>query len=630
MQKLNYTKKVLAIILLLILQATTSAQNRNTTDSLKNITAETSHDTVKIQAYIQLSCEYENYDLDTALYYSDRALKKSLNINYKKGVADAYRQKGILAICFDDYNSADSLINIAISICREINYPEGIIKCFVALSETTYKKGEYRLTLEYLLNALKIAEDNNYKMLKSLVLGNLGLVYLEMGDYEKAIKYNLNILKIFEELNDKRQIANCNLNIGCFYIEIEELNKSMGFFNNALKSFIELNDKRQQSKCFTNIGIVYKKQKKYKEALLNFNKALEIDIINNDTYEISADYNHIGTIYSKFNKNIKANEYFAESLKIKTRLGDKIGMASCYLNIACVETKLKNYKIAEVYCIKSIELYKQNKVLNSQRKALEQLTKIYNLTGQYKKAFNTQNKAIAFKDSLFNIEKIRKITQLEEKYLTGILEKQNLKLKYENKIQQSKIYNHKKTHKIYFTGLFLSLFAVSIILIQYKKKNNAYKFLVKKNINLLNKEKELKDIKEQKIVNKPNNNKKTTVADNLKEDILNKLIQLLDNEKIFKKFNLSIEKLAKQLQTNKKYLSIVINEEFGINYIDFINEYRIKESMFLLSDPEKNLKLSISGIAEESGFKSLSSFYRTFKNYTGITPSKFRQEAIAL
>ena len=105
---------------------------------------------------------------------------------------------------------------------------------------------------------------------------------------------------------------------------------------------------------------------------------------------------------------------------------------------------------------------------------------------------------------------------------------------------------------------------------------------------------------------------------------------MLDNEKIFKNFNLSIEKLAKQLQTNKKYLSIVINEEFGINYIDFINEYRIKESMFLLSDPEKNLKLSISGIAEESGFKSLSSFYRTFKNYTGITPSKFRQEAIAL
>ena len=108
------------------------------------------------------------------------------------------------------------------------------------------------------------------------------------------------------------------------------------------------------------------------------------------------------------------------------------------------------------------------------------------------------------------------------------------------------------------------------------------------------------------------------------------MIQLLDNEKIFKNFDLTIEKLAKQLLTNNKYLSIVINDEFGKNYIDFINEYRVKEAMFLLSDPEKNLKLSIAGIAKESGFKSLSCFYHVFIKYTGITPSKFRQEAIVL
>ena len=231
---------------------------------------------------------------------------------------------------------------------------------------------------------------------------------------------------------------------------------------------------------------------------------------------------------------------------------------------------------------------------------------------------------------MFNIEKAEKIAQLEEKYLNEKNEKQIQELKYETEIQQIKIKNFKKSHIIYTIVLILAIAAILVILVQFRKKNNAYKFLVRKNIDLLNKEKELKDISEQKIANKPDNNKKATVTDNLKEDIHNKLKQLLDNEKIFKDFDLTLEKLAKELRTNYKYLSIVINEKIGKNYIDFINEYRIKESMLLLSDPEKTLKLSIDGIAKESGFKSLSCFYKVFIKYTGITPSKFRKEAIAL
>ncbi len=151
-------------------------------------------------------------------------------------------------------------------------------------------------------------------------------------------------------------------------------------------------------------------------------------------------------------------------------------------------------------------------------------------------------------------------------------------------------------------------------MIQFRKKNILNKFLVIKNIDLLKKEKELKDIK------------KTTVTSDKKEKILNELIKLLDNEKIFEKFDLTIVQLAKRLSTNRTYLSKIINEEFGKNYSDFINEYRVKESMLLFSDSEKNSKLSIAGIAKESGFRSISKFNPAFKKFTGITPSKFRHE----
>ena len=79
---LNLTKKTLAIIILLITCITSFAQNRNI-NSLKNIIAKTKEDTIKIQTYIDLSYEYKNINLDTALFYSDLALNKSFNINYK-------------------------------------------------------------------------------------------------------------------------------------------------------------------------------------------------------------------------------------------------------------------------------------------------------------------------------------------------------------------------------------------------------------------------------------------------------------------------------------------------------------------------------------------------------------------
>ena len=165
---------------------------------------------------------------------------------------------------------------------------------------------------------------------------------------------------------------------------------------------------------------------------------------------------------------------------------------------------------------------------------------------------------------------------------------------------------------------------------QLHKKNIAYKFLVQKNIRLSYKEEELKEIKKQVTINKSVDTKQTVVTDNKKEEIVNNLNQLLDNEKVFKIPDLTIHKLAKEISTNRTYLSQTINDEFGKSFIEFINEYRVKEAIILFSDTKINKELSIAGIANEVGFNSVSSFIIAFKKHTGVTPSTFRQEAIGM
>ncbi|MCK5021607.1 MAG: AraC family transcriptional regulator, partial [Candidatus Peribacteraceae bacterium] len=252
------------------------------------------------------------------------------------------------------------------------------------------------------------------------------------------------------------------------------------------------------------------------------------------------------------------------------------------------------------------------------------LSEVYSATNEYKKSLEYYKLYTAVKDSVFNEKSRQQITKLEVRYETEKKDRQIQVLEYENNLQTIKISHQKKLHTIYLIAFILALVVITYILAQLRKKNMAYKFLVAKNLNVLSKEQELKFLKKKKTFDKSNNDRIITIKDNIKEEILEKLEEILDNEKIFRDFDLTIDKLAKSISTNRNYLSQTIYTEFGKNYNDFINEYRVKEAMLLLSDQKKCSRLSIEGIANESGFRCVSLFNLVFKKFTGITPSNFK------
>ena len=88
---------------------------------------------------------------------------------------------------------------------------------------------------------------------------------------------------------------------------------------------------------------------------------------------------------------------------------------------------------------------------------------------------------------------------------------------------------------------------------------------------------------------------------------------------------LKIDDLCIALKTNRNYLSRTINNKYGMNFLNFLNSFRIRRAKELLSD-KKFEHYSIQGVAEMSGFKSSSSFYTFFKQIVGVTPTDFRKE----
>jgi AraC-like DNA-binding protein len=98
-----------------------------------------------------------------------------------------------------------------------------------------------------------------------------------------------------------------------------------------------------------------------------------------------------------------------------------------------------------------------------------------------------------------------------------------------------------------------------------------------------------------------------------------KIIQLVESEKNYEDPELSLNQMAKQLQTNASILSKAINQGFGLNFNDFINQYRIEKVKQMLCAGEQKTKTLLT-IAYDCGFNSKATFNRAFKKATGLSP----------
>lgn len=84
---------------------------------------------------------------------------------------------------------------------------------------------------------------------------------------------------------------------------------------------------------------------------------------------------------------------------------------------------------------------------------------------------------------------------------------------------------------------------------------------------------------------------------------------------------LNINELARELGTNRTYISNFLNQQIHTTFYEYVNQWRVRRAKELLAESE----LSLEQIAQKAGFNSLSSFRRYFNKAIGMTPSKYRK-----
>lgn len=100
-----------------------------------------------------------------------------------------------------------------------------------------------------------------------------------------------------------------------------------------------------------------------------------------------------------------------------------------------------------------------------------------------------------------------------------------------------------------------------------------------------------------------------------------KFVRLMQEEKAYLEEDLNLDSVAKRIGTNRTYLSQMIKEQLNSTFATYLADCRVKAAMELLRG---NNGEKMQEVAWKSGFSSVSTFNKVFKQQTGMTPSAWK------
>ncbi len=410
-------KKIIFTATLCIIFSIFSTAQQTKIDSLLHELKSASDQKIP-EIYNSLAKQYtEKFSLDTALLYATKALKTAKKENNPEEQANALYNISYIYFDKNEPEKSMSYLERSLKINKQINNEENISVCLNDIGFIYHFWGKYDKAIEYYQQALKIDEKFGHEANIARDLNNIGMVYYSWGKYDKAIEYYQQALKIAEKLGKEEKIAIRLNNIGGVYYSWDKYDKALEYYLQALKIAEKLGREADIAFYLNNIGLVYDSWSKYDKALKYYQKALKIDEKLGREAGIAIDLNNIGGVYDSWGKYHKALEYYRQALEINEKINARPQMMTNYKSFYKIYETIKNYQ-------KALEYYK-----------------LYS----------------EVKDSLFNKESHKQITEMMTKYETEKKEKELIKKDAELTKQQAETKRQKIVSWSVGGGLFLVL-----------------------------------------------------------------------------------------------------------------------------------------------------------------------------
>lgn len=317
-------------------------------------------------------------------------------------------------------------------------------------------KEQHLVALGYYDRALGIARELDNKSEIAANLANIGKIKTLQGFYREALLHMEEALAIDRGIGDPSVVATDLNTIGRIYEAWGMFDKAVEYLTEALEINQELKQKDKVAIRYSGLGLVYKAWGKYDLALEYFDKALVIDRELKNDDKVALRHANIGSTYLAMGQVDKAilylnlgyeffenNRMYSYSASILTDLG------RCHLEKG-------NFAEAEAAFLRSIEYSRPGHLKRNIMNSLEQLAELYRQTGRYEKAYGALEDFMHYKDSLFDAESQKKISEFQVKYDLDIKQQENEILRRDRELAQKRHTNAR---------LFFSLLALFLVII---------------------------------------------------------------------------------------------------------------------------------------------------------------------
>jgi len=381
------------------------------TDSIHAILISGTHDSVFVEASLDFARQTLYSNTDTSLYFAKTVLDlDDFQLN-KTQLLESYKSISRAYVLLGEYDSALRYITLCIDIEEELS-----------------------------------AENNNDKAhLISLsgTYGIMAIIYYYKADYEKAIEYNLTALKLSEKAGYYRGISVCQSNIGNINYDLQKYDIALDNYLKSLEAAKHTGDLYDLSGAYSNLGFYYVNQKNYENARVYFLKAISINKQLELETELAIDYMNMAKILNETANYDSALYYAHLGLKISKRLDKHEGVLSNLIQLGEIFSKNSTPDSA-ILCFSEVARLAKNSGMDFyQIRAFNNLSDLYAKSGNYKKAFHFNKVAGQLKDSIFDAEKDKNISELEIKYQNEKKEEQINFLKQKTKMQAEKARQNK-------------------------------------------------------------------------------------------------------------------------------------------------------------------------------------------
>lgn len=299
---------------------------------------------------------------------------------------------------------------------KKKSYPEKI-KSFLYFGD---KVGAQRFD-----DVIKIAEEGIIIAEKQADLSAVGVFkrrigesYYFKGDYNKAAEYFYGSIKIFEQKKEQQNLANSYNALAKLYRKTRDIERSLKNYDAAMSNFRTISDSAGIAMIYNESGVVFGYKGDYKEAANRYTASLVIDEIRKDTIGICYALSNLASVYTIQNDFIKAENYLQKSLNFCKLLNDKFSIALNYSELANTLSSAKKYDKAILYIDSSNSIANLMGYPELRRNNYEQLANIAEQKGDFEKALFYNKLTRVINDSIFNIEKSKKIEELNTRYET--------------------------------------------------------------------------------------------------------------------------------------------------------------------------------------------------------------------